>query len=143
MQVIGGNQHDIDSSPETSSAHMHAQRCAASDLGGDTACEPLLTFPADSIREDHEVVQVLTELPGMGPDDLDISVDGATLTLRRCGRASQSSASLYRVERFFCRIELPTAVDEARAEACLDMGVLSLTLPKLAPGPARTVKQQV
>mgnify|MGYP003592129395 CR=1 FL=1 len=148
MQVIGGNQLIFvrgahrHGPPETSAAQAHAQRCTAAGRGGEATCEPLLTFPAVSIREDHEVVQVLTELPGMGPDDLDISVDGVTLTLQRCGRPRPlPRTNLYRVERFLCRIELPTPVDGPRGEAWLADGVLSLTLPKLAPERARTVKQ--
>lgn len=108
--------------------------------GDSTAsCEPLTTFPAVSIREDHELVRVVTEIPGVDADELEIFVEGTTLTLQ-----GHRNRHRFRAERchqsFLCRIELPSPVDRERGEAFLDRGVLSLTLPKSAPGPARTVK---
>jgi len=107
------------------------------------SCEPAMAFPALRVSEDHAFIHVTTELPGMDPDELEISIDGATLTLRaypikrRCG---------FRVDRcfesFLCRVALPDLVDCARGEAHLDGGVLFLTLPRLAPEPARTVTLQ-
>ena len=110
--------------------------------GACASCEPLSTFPCVRVREDHELVHVLTELPGIDADELEISVDGTLLTLQ--GRRKENSG-LFRVDRglqkFLCRIELPSAVDPTRGEAYLDMGVLSLTLPKLVRERPRTVKQ--
>ena len=114
----------------------------APGTGACASCEPLSTFPCVRVREDHELVHVLTELPGIDADELEISVDGAMLTLQ--GRRKENSG-LFRVDRglqkFLCRIELPSAVDPTRGEAYLDMGVLSLTLPKLVCERPRTVKQ--
>ena len=45
--------------------------------GACASCEPLSTFPCVRVREDHELVHVLTELPGIDADELEISVDGA------------------------------------------------------------------
>ena len=106
------------------------------------SCEPLTTFPSVRVREDHEVVHVLTELPGIDADELEISVDGTMLTLQ--GRRKENSG-LFRVDRglqkFLCRIELPSAVDCARGEAYLDMGVFSMTMPKLVCERPQTLKQ--
>lgn len=103
------------------------------------SCEPLTTFPAVSIREDHELVRVVTEIPGVDADELEILIEGTLLTLH--GRRLHPH---FRVERcyqsFLCRIELPSSVDQDRGEAFLHRGILSLTLPKTTPGPARTVK---
>lgn len=107
------------------------------------SCEPLTTFPSVHVHEDHELVHVRTELPGIGADELDIFVDGTTLTLQ--SRHNKEDSGLFRVgrglQKFLCRIDLPSAVDQTRGEACLDSGVFSLTLPKLVCGPPRTVKQ--
>jgi len=106
------------------------------------SCEPLTTFPCVRVREDHELVHVMTELPGIDADELEISVEGTMLTLQ--GRRKENSG-LFRVDRglqkFLCRIELPSAVDCARGEAYLDMGVLSLTMPKLVCERPQTLKQ--
>ncbi len=118
------------------------------------SCEPVMAFPALRIAEDHAYIRVITELPGMDPDELEISIDGATLTLRGYGTSGARSIGsidgapckrhdCFRVgrgfESFLCRVQLPGDVDCARGEAHLDAGVLFLTLPRLAPEPARTV----
>ena len=121
------------------------------------SCEPVMAFPALRIAEDHAYIRVITELPGMDPDELEISIDGATLTLRAYPRTEERGGSSirsidgapcrrhdrFRVDRgfesFLCRVQLPGVVDCARGEAHLDAGVLCLTLPRLAPEPARTV----
>lgn len=105
------------------------------------SCEPAMAFPALRVAEDHAYIRVSTELPGVDADELEISIDGATLTLR----ASRRHCG-FRVERcfesFLCRVQLPDIVDCARGEAHLDGGVLFLTLPRLAPEPDRTVTLQ-
>ena len=120
------------------------------------SCEPVMAFPALRIAEDHAYIRVITELPGMDPDELEISIDGATLTLRAYPRTEERSARSVRIdgapcrrhdcfrvgrgfESFLYRVQLPGVVDCARGEAHLDAGVLCLTLPRLAPEPARTV----
>ncbi|MBA3544849.1 MAG: Hsp20/alpha crystallin family protein [Nannocystis sp.] len=125
------------------------------------SCEPVMAFPALRIAEDHAYIRVITELPGMDPDELEISIDGATLTLRAYPRTEERSGTsgarsiggidgvpckrhdCFRVgrgfESFLCRVQLPGDVDCTRGEAHLDEGVLFLTLPRLAPEPARTV----
>ena len=113
------------------------------------SCEPVMAFPALRIAEDHAFIRVITELPGMDPDELEISIDGATLTLRAYPRTEDIAGMVCRrhdcfrvgrgFESFLCRIQLPGDVDCARGEAHLDAGVLFLTLPRLAPEPARTV----
>ncbi len=116
------------------------------------SCEPVMEFPALRIAEDHAFIRVITELPGMDPDELEISIDGATLTLRARGNTSGARGidgmvcrrhDCFRVgrgfESFLCRVQLPGDVDCARGEAHLDAGVLFLTLPRLAPEPACTV----
>lgn len=133
-------------------AHPHSGQSAQAPLGrlcrsceGSgpcVSCEPLATFPSVRVREDHELVHVLTELPGVDAETLEISIEGTTLTLRGGRNADHGVARVgHFVQRFLCRIELPSLVDRARSQACLDVGVLTLTLPKLVCEPARTVKQ--
>lgn len=100
------------------------------------SCEPGMAFPALRIAEDHAFIRVITELPGMDPDELEISIDGATLTLRGISKRHHCFRAERGFEKFLCRVLLPDAVDCARGEAHLDAGVLFLTLPRLAPAPA-------
>jgi len=93
-----------------------------------------MAFPALRIAEDHAYIWVSTELPGMDPDELEISIDGATLTLRGMSKCHHHCFRIDRgFESFLCRVQLPDAVDCARGEAHLDAGVLFLTLPRLGP----------
>lgn len=105
----------------------------------DATCEPAMAFPALRIAEDHAFIRVSTELPGMDPDELEISIDGATLTLRGSSKRHDCFRAERGFESFLCRVQLPDAVDCTRGEAHLDAGVLFLTLPRLAPEPACTV----
>ena len=115
-----------------------------------------MAFPALRVAEDHAYIRVSTELPGIDPEELEISIEGATLTLRAYPRTEKRRASVdglpampgrrhdcFRVDRcfesFLCRVQLPDVVDGAHGEAHLDGGVLFLTLPRVAPEPARTV----
>lgn len=101
-----------------------------------------MAFPALRIAEDHAFIRVTTELPGMDPDELEISIDGATLTLRGMSKRHHCFRAERGFESFLCRVQLPDAVDCSRGEAHLDGGVLFLTLPRLAPEPACTVTLQ-
>lgn len=141
MNLDTWNEHSVATAKLPDQA-TEPNDCFTEDLGDTCAsCEPLTTFPSVSIREDHEVVRIITELPGVDADELDIAVDGATLTLR-VHRKPASPA--FRVERgyqsFLCRIALPSAVDRDRGEVLLESGVFSLTLPKLEPEPAQTIR---
>jgi HSP20 family molecular chaperone IbpA len=128
-------------------------RCAGEPCA---SCEPVMAFPALRVAEDHAYIRVSTELPGMDPEELEISIDGATLTLRAYPRSEERRPGVdgrpamsrrrhegFRVDRcfesFLCRVQLPDIVDGAHGEAHLDGGVLFLTLPRLAPELARTV----
>lgn len=136
-QTRGHTDHDVSDAPQADGRGTlpPGASCAS--------CEPLTTFPSVCVHEDHELVHVRTELPGIGADELDISVDGTTLTLQ--SRHNKEDSGLFRVgrglQKFLCRIDLPSAVDHARGEACLDSGVFSLTLPKLVCELPSTVKQ--
>jgi len=76
------------------------------------------------------------ELPGLNPQDIDISLMGHTLTLRGEKRQErEEKAETYRlVERiygsFSRTIELPTDIDPEHIEATYKQGVLEVRLPK-------------
>lgn len=104
-------------------------------------------FPVDVLDTNDEVV-VKASLPGVKPDDIDISVTGQVLTLK--GEATEEreekAQNWYRRERrqgsFVRQIQLPTEVDSGRAEALFENGVLRLTLPKADTVKPKTIKVQ-
>jgi HSP20 family protein len=94
-------------------------------------------FPAVNLYETADAYQLTAELPGVGPDDIHISLEGSTITLqgeRKIDHASRKESSLHRRERqsgaFRRAFELPAAVDADRVEAIHRNGVLLLKLPK-------------
>ena len=88
------------------------------------------------VSENDENYTVHASVPGMNPDDLDISFTENTLTIKgesKDERVDENEKWHLRVRRFgsFMRtISLPTMINADAIEANFDNGVLTLTLPK-------------
>lgn len=91
--------------------------------------------PLNMWASEHDVV-LTAELPGVNPDDLDISVVGDTVTLsgRREPDATGEETRYHRHERWhgaFTRtVQLPFRIDVNQVDANFRKGVLMLTLPR-------------
>ena len=89
------------------------------------------------VAEKNGAYTVTAELPGVKKEDIQVSIDGAQVTLgaevKRERETSQEERALH-TERVFGKVSrsftLPQEVDEAKAEAKFRDGVLELTLPK-------------
>ncbi len=98
------------------------------------------------IRENTSAYTLTAELPGVDKQDINVSIDGnrvsITAQLRRETEGDDDKDG-HRVcsERFYGHVHrsfmLDSDVDEARAEARFDNGVLRLTLPRKAGGQGR------
>jgi HSP20 family protein len=104
-------------------------------------------WPAIDVAKKEDAVLVRAEIPGMKPEEIDISVYGNTLTISGEKKESQEDQGdgFYHVESsygsFRREVTLPTEVDEGKIEAVCKDGVLSITLPKAEKNKA--VKVQV
>jgi len=93
-------------------------------------------WPAVDVAEKDDEIMVRAEVPGMKPEDIDISVYGNTLTISGEKKQSQEEKGdgFYHVEStsgsFRREIMLSTDVDEEKIEAVCENGVLSVKLPK-------------
>ena len=94
-------------------------------------------FPAVNLYETSDAYLLTAELPGIGPDDIEVSLQGPTVTLsgeRKIDYSTQKDVSLHRRERqagsFRRAFQLPTAIDGDKVEAAHKNGVLMLRLPK-------------
>jgi HSP20 family protein len=93
-------------------------------------------FPAVNVWVAADLAMVTTELPGIDPKAIDISVVNDTLTLRgsRQPDGNIESESFHRRERwqgqFTKTIELPFHVEVSKIEARYSKGVLSISLPR-------------
>lgn len=92
--------------------------------------------PLIDIMETPEKFRVNVELPGVNPEDVEISVEDSSLLIRGERRfyAGVSEESFHRIERRFGPFErslaLPQVADPERIEASFDAGVLTVDVPK-------------
>lgn len=95
--------------------------------------------PRIDVVDEGQVLRVTAELPGMGREDLSVSIENGAIVLR--GEKKQDVRSeedgCYRLERahgsFVRTIPMPEDVDPDRTLAKFDNGLLTLTVPKLEP----------
>jgi HSP20 family protein len=92
--------------------------------------------PSVDIYEDKDKYVVKAELPGMRRDDIEVSMNGDTLTIsgERKQEEEKKEGQNYRSERFFGRfqrsITLPAEVQANKIDASYKDGILTITLPK-------------
>lgn len=94
------------------------------------------SFPAMNIWASDEGQMITAEIPGVEPDDLEISVTGEILTLsgtRKPDLAGEETR-YHRQERGYGRfkrsIQLPYPVDSTKIEANFKNGILKISLPR-------------
>ncbi len=93
-------------------------------------------YPLVNISEDKDHLYVRAELPGVKPEDLDITIKDNSLVLRGERKIAEEAKNVnyHRREResgFFRRVvRLPSPVDPGRVEAVCKDGILTVTLAK-------------
>jgi HSP20 family protein len=96
--------------------------------------------PGIDVSATEAEVVVVSELPGVEAEDVEVIVAGNRLELRGLKRetALPDGARFLRLEREFGRfrriVVLPAAVDPERASGTLENGVLTVRLPKISRG---------
>jgi HSP20 family protein len=107
---------------------------------------PAYWAPPVDIVETEQAIVLRADVPGVRLEDLDIELDGDTLTLRGERRA-QPEGGLLRMERPQGRLERSFAIgvpiDAACVKATYRRGVLEITLPKAGEAKPRQVRLQV
>ena len=104
-----------------------------------------LTFPIDLYETESSVV-VKAVLPGIKPEDVDISVQGDTLAIKGETKHEEEAkeGNWYRREirygSFSRVIPLPVRVNYDKADAKFKDGLLTITLPKAEEAIAKTIK---
>jgi HSP20 family protein len=96
--------------------------------------------PAVDIRETENELNLELELPGIKPEEVEITADNGILTVRgekRSERKEGDENSRYHiVERsygsFMRSFQLPQGLDESKIEADYGDGILSVRIPKTA-----------
>lgn len=98
------------------------------------------------VNEDDKSYKVHAEIPGVKKDDIEVSVDGNQVSIsaetRHESRKKEGEREIYS-ERYTGKIyrsfTLPSDVDDSKAQAHYEDGVLNLTLPKKGNGQTRRI----
>jgi HSP20 family protein len=104
--------------------------------------------PAVDMYEDKENVIVETQLAGIDPDKVNISIENDVLSIK--GESEKKSEvedkNYYRKEirrgGFYRSVPLPTHVQGDKASAISEDGVLKISIPKAPESKPKTIKVQ-
>lgn len=90
------------------------------------------SFPALNVYSTQDQITVTAEVPGLAPEDLEVTVSHNLLTIAGELKETETSQAR-RLERargsFKRQLELPVAVDSEKVQANVKDGVLTLVLP--------------
>jgi HSP20 family protein len=95
------------------------------------------SYPAMNVWTNQDGAVVTAELPGVDPDEIDISVQNDTLTLRgaRAPDEVPEGGTYHRRERgsgsFTRSLQLPFPVEAEKVVASYEKGVLTIALPRV------------
>jgi HSP20 family protein len=102
--------------------------------------------PAVDVYRQNGTVVVKAAMPGAKPEEIEASIEGDTLTLRRTyeeAKEEKDKSYFYKEQRsgsFYRQIQLPEAVESAKAEAELKDGMLTIKAPVTAAAEAKHIK---
>jgi HSP20 family protein len=102
------------------------------------------SIPIDVVEHD-ESFELRASVPGVKPEDVEVTVQGERVTIRAEARADDERRGanwLMREHRFGTlqrSVTLPVAVSSENAEARIENGVLTLRLPKVQGTQARRI----
>ena len=119
------------------------------DVGRSRAVRSRGVYPPVNLHETEDAYILRAELPGVAPEDIDVSLEGSTVTLsgqRKIDYAAGNGTAVHRRERqsghFRRAFELPSQFDVDKAEAIHRAGVLELRLPKTPEARPRQIAVQ-
>jgi HSP20 family protein len=103
--------------------------------------------PAVDIREDSREIAIEVELPGIKPEDVDVTAENGVLTIRgekRSTSTENTEGRYHIVERsygtFTRSFQLPTGVDDKAIAAEFNDGLLVVRVPKAALAQPRRIQ---
>ncbi len=107
-----------------------------------------LWSPAVDIVQEGDRYLVKADLPGMKKDEIEITLNGDTLTIsgEKKGENETKDDGCCRSERYYGKFSrslvLPSTVDANKIEAAYKDGVLSVTIPKSEEARPKQIKIQ-
>jgi HSP20 family protein len=101
--------------------------------------------PAVDIKEDDKAFTLLADIPGVDPDEIEVTMDKGVLTVKgeRKSEKKTEEENYKRVERqygvFYRRFTLPDSANADEIEAHSEHGVLKITIPKQEVAQSRRI----
>ena len=117
--------------------------------GGSEALRPSaggVWMPSMDVYETEDKIVAKLELPGIDPNNVDVSVEDSTLTISGAREFSDEvkEESYHRVERrygsFTRAIALPQTADTEKVNASFDKGVLMIEVAKVAKAKPKKIQ---
>ena len=104
------------------------------------------SFPVDIAETDSGYI-VHASLPGIKPEDMDVRVEGNTLTIRGETKTEQQQQGQdqrwlrreHRTSSFYRSLTLPATINPEQVQANYENGVLTLSLPKATPAKSQQI----
>ena len=102
-------------------------------------------LPVDVVQEDDDVV-VRASLPGVKPEDIEVTIEEGRLTIKAEGKAEHEEGhGSYlirerRAGRFHRALRLPDSLETDKAETRYEDGVLTITFPKMESRKAKRLE---
>jgi HSP20 family protein len=100
-------------------------------------------LPIDAYITPDEIV-IVANMPGVKPEDVEITLEGDTLTIKGERPAPQENVNFVLQERVFGAFQrtlnINVPIDAARAEAHYENGLLTLTIPKAEAVKPKTIQ---
>jgi HSP20 family protein len=104
-------------------------------------------FPKIDIVENDDNIEVQAALPGIKKEDLDISINNQTITIKASSKEEKKTEGKY-FRREIIRGEfqrtfaLPVDVDHENAKAEFKDGILKVNIPKTEKSKSKTIQVQ-
>ncbi|MBN1635683.1 MAG: Hsp20/alpha crystallin family protein [Deltaproteobacteria bacterium] len=103
-------------------------------------------YPALNVFSNEDDLVITSEIPGVDPEDVEISIEGDSLTIKGLRKADdlQPGEKWHRRERgngnFTRTLRLPYNVESSRVVADYKNGVLMITLPRAEADKPRKIQ---
>lgn len=133
--LFGSLQREVD--------RLFQEFAREAENGGAPAVVNLI--PSMDVTENDKEIVVSAELPGLERQDVDISVEGDTLTIRgekKCESEEKDKhvVSERRYGVFLRMLQLPPGIDPSKIDATMHNGILTLRVPKAAQSQAKKIE---
>ncbi|HVE78319.1 MAG TPA: Hsp20/alpha crystallin family protein [Gemmatimonadaceae bacterium] len=119
-------------------------------LGGELNGNRAAWAPSVDIEERKDEMLFRLDIPGVRPEDVDVTLEKGVLTIRgemRTERKENDDAKWHLVERSYGSFErafrLPDHLDDERVEASFEHGVLTVRAPKAPAAQPRRIAVKV